>query len=45
MTNTLQNLSRNVTGLFAALLISTVFIGAAIGPAMVTPTANSVIVA
>jgi hypothetical protein len=45
MTTNFANLGRTVTALFAALLIGTTFIAAATGPAMVTPTANSDIVA
>ena len=45
MTTNFQNLGRNIVALFAALLIGTTFVAAATGPAMVTPTANSDIVA
>jgi len=45
MTMNVTNLGRTITALFAALLIGTTFIAAATGPAMVTPTANSDIVA
>ena len=45
MTTNFTQIGRTVTALFAALLIGTTFIAAATGPAMVTPTANSDIVA
>ncbi len=45
MTNSFNNLGRNFVAVFAALLMGTTFIAAATAPSMVTPTANSVIVA
>ena len=45
MTSFANDLSRNLVALMAALLIGTTFVAAATGPAMVTPTANSDIVA
>ncbi len=45
MTTFNTNFSRNLVALVAALLIGTGFITAATGPAMVTPTSNSDIVA
>ena len=45
MTINFHNFGRNIVALFAALLIGTTFVAAATGPAMVTPTTNSDIVA
>ncbi len=45
MTIDFSQLGRTITALFAALLIGTTFVAAATGPAMVTPAANSDIVA
>jgi hypothetical protein len=45
MITNFQNLGRNMVALMAALLIGTTFVAAATGPAMVTPTTNSDIVA
>jgi hypothetical protein len=45
MTINFSQLGRTITALFAALLIGTTFVAAATGPAMVTPAANSDIVA
>ncbi|WP_310473718.1 hypothetical protein [Sandarakinorhabdus sp.] len=45
MTTNFINFSRNMMAVMAALLIGTTFIAAATGPAMVTPTVNSDIVA
>jgi hypothetical protein len=45
MITTFQTFGRNMVALMAALLIGTTFVAAATGPAMVTPTANSDIVA
>ena len=45
MITTFNKFGRNMVALMAALLIGTTFVAAATGPAMVTPTANSVIVA
>jgi len=40
-----HNLGRNLMAVIATVLIGTSFIAAATGPALVTPTANSDIVA
>lgn len=45
MTINFSQIGRTVTALFAALLIGTTFVAAATAPAMVTPVANSDIVA
>lgn len=45
MTINFHNLGRNLMAVLATVLIGTSFIAAATGPALVTPTANSVIVA
>jgi hypothetical protein len=45
MTSLFNNFSRNLIAVVATVLIGTTFIAAATGPALVTPTANSVIVA
>jgi hypothetical protein len=45
MTTTIQHFGRTILSLAAALLIGATFVAAATGPALVTPTANSVIVA
>ncbi|WP_372918397.1 hypothetical protein [Sandarakinorhabdus sp.] len=45
MSTMILNFGRNTMALMAALLIGTAFVAAATGPAMVTPTVNSDIVA
>ena len=45
MTTNFTQIGRTVTALFAAILIGTTFVAAATAPAMVTPVANSDIVA
>ena len=45
MITTFPNFGRNMMALLAAVLIGTSFVAAATGPAMVTPTINSDIVA
>ncbi|MFZ4382334.1 MAG: hypothetical protein ACOYO0_10280 [Sandarakinorhabdus sp.] len=45
MTTLFENFSRNALALLATVVIGFTFIGAATGPAMVTPAANSDIVA
>jgi hypothetical protein len=45
MTMNFNQIGRTITALFAALLIGTTFVAAATLPAMVTPAANSDIVA
>ncbi len=45
MTINFQTFGRTIMSLAAALLIGTTFVAAATGPALVTPAANSVILA